>query len=69
MELSRLLKRADSECVNHNQGFTEVEAQAKIAKRCEYVNELCNLYTANINELYQLSNTCIEERSKLSMNK
>lgn len=58
-----------SECVNHNQGFTEAEAQAKIAKRCEYVNELCNLYTANINELYQLANTCIEERSKLSMNK
>ena len=58
-----------SECVNHNQGFTEAECEAKIAKRCEYVNELCNLYTANINELYQLANTCIEERSKLSMNK
>lgn len=58
-----------SECVNHNQGFTKEECEAKIAKRCEYVNELCNLYTANINELYQLANTCIEERSKISMNK
>ena len=58
-----------SECTNNNLGFTKEECAAKIAKRCEYVNELCNLYTANINELYQLANRCIEERSKLSMNK
>lgn len=58
-----------SECVNHNQGFTETEAQAKMAKRSEFVNELCFLYTSNIDELYILANACIEERNKLSMNK
>ena len=55
--------------VNHNQGFSEAEAQAKIAKRSKYVNELCFLYTSNIDELYILANACIEKRNKLSMNK